>query len=50
MLLVGPCPRWAEAGHTDWREPMSTVSFVERLDLREKQKETHGTDTHTKTG
>lgn len=26
-------PRWPGAAHTDWREPVSTVSFVERLEL-----------------
>lgn len=39
LLAVGPGGlQWADAAHTDWREPMSTVSFVERLELRKIQK------------
>lgn len=33
MVVVGPgCPLFSVAVHTDWREPMSIVSFVERLE------------------
>lgn len=39
LLVVGPgCLQWADVVHTDWREPMSIVSFVERLELKKMQK------------
>lgn len=37
--MVGPgSPLFRDVAAIDWREPMSTVNFVERLDLRRMQK------------